>query len=104
MLFHFKKNNFKTGLLVGERVLNLGFFGVIKTILTLRPDYLCLPILMKKYFNNFIFNLILILLKISGNKFIFWTVDHENELQYVKNYADYIITNDVEKMIEHIRK
>jgi glycerophosphoryl diester phosphodiesterase len=103
LLYYFKQNNIKIGLLVGERVLNLGFFGVIKTILHLKHDYLCLPILMKKYFNNFIFNLILKSLRIIGNKFIFWTVNHENELQYIKNYAEYIITNDIEKMIAIIR-
>jgi glycerophosphoryl diester phosphodiesterase len=100
LLYFFKKQKIKIGLLTGGKLKKLGFIGILKALITLKPDYLCVPIKIAKYIGKNKFHIAIILLKFMGNKFIFWTVDHENELKLCRSYAEYIITNDVEKLKE----
>jgi len=103
LLYYFKKNKICIGLLTGGKLKRLGFFGMIKKVLSLKPDYLCMPINMIKYMNIILYYLLIIFLKSIGNKFIYWTVDKENEIRYIKNHAEYIITNELKMMIKLLK-
>jgi len=98
LLYFFKKNKICIGLLTGGKLKRLEFLGMIKKVLSLKPDYLCMPINMIRYMNIILFYILIMFLKIMGNKFIYWTVDKENEIKYIKKHAEFIITNELKKM------
>ncbi|MCK4798353.1 MAG: hypothetical protein KAT05_13310 [Spirochaetes bacterium] len=104
LLYFFKGQGIKIGLLTGGKIRKLGLAGIVKVVMSLKPDYLCVPIRMLKHIGRLRFHLLVIFFKLLGNRFIFWTIDHEKELKHILNYAEYVITNDVEKIMSLLKK
>ncbi len=99
LLLDFPKKGVKLGLSVDDRFKNKGFLGLEKMILKLWPYSLNLPVQMfdeigeKRTIN------LLRLLKLQGRKIAFWTINTKQDYEKVKKYADFIITNEVEKIL-----
>jgi len=98
LLEEFPRKNVKLGLLVDERFEKSGLLGLEKAIFKIKPYSLNLPVQMFDELGNKKAMQLLKLLKLQGKKIAFWTINTEEEYNKVKNYADFIITNEVEKM------
>jgi glycerophosphoryl diester phosphodiesterase len=100
LLAHFPRKNVKLGLLIDERFKEEGLPGLEKTMFKIKPYSLNLPVQMFDEIGNKKSVQFLKLLKLQGKKIAFWTINTEEEYNKVKKYADFIITNEVEKMLK----
>ncbi len=99
LLRYFPKKNVKLGLLVDERFEKGGLFALEKAIFKIKPYSLNLPVQMFEEIGDKKTEQLLKLLKLQGKKIAFWTINTKGEYDKVKYFADFIITNEVEKML-----
>jgi glycerophosphoryl diester phosphodiesterase len=100
LLSHFPKKGVKLGLLIDERFEKEGLSGLEKAMFKIKPYSLNLPVQMFDEIGDKKSIQFLRLLKLQRKKIAFWTVNTEEEYNKVKKYADFIITNEVEKMLK----
>ena len=97
-----KYKNGKFGLLFDERHRNLSFDD-IRVLFEKNNIYSAhIPIELYNIDKNLFF-LLLDYLKRIDKKIVFWTVNNLEEVEVIKNYADIIITNSVEKMVNYLK-
>ncbi|HOF01869.1 MAG TPA: glycerophosphodiester phosphodiesterase family protein [Spirochaetota bacterium] len=100
LLPYFKKKNIKIGMLVDENHLMPGLLKFIKSVISISPQFMNLPIEMFKRCGAAKSSIFLALLKLSGKKIVFWTVNEIEDYKKALKYAYAIITDDVEPFIK----
>lgn len=102
-LGYFKKMGVEIGLLFGPEYENR-LFGILMAIRRVKPHYLNLPVQMFDYLGNrFAHLLIRFLNLLFRKKYMFWSVDNEIEFNNIIKYTDFIITNEVEFIVEKLK-
>ncbi len=95
LLPYFKSRGTPIGLLIGEEAARLGWTGMAREVLRLRPDYLNLPILMFEILGRRRARLMAAILRAFGFSLAFWTVNRREDVQRVRATAHIIITDEV---------
>jgi hypothetical protein len=95
LLPYFKARGAPVGLLVGEEAARLGWAGLAREILRLRPDYLNLPIVMFEILGKRRAHLLALLFRAFGFSLAFWTVNRREEVQLVRKLTGIFITDEV---------
>ncbi|ACJ75934.1 glycerophosphodiester phosphodiesterase [Thermosipho africanus Ob7] len=93
----------KFGLLFDERHQNLSFEDIRELFENHNIYSAHLPIDLLYIDKEKFFSLVKYLKKIE-KKIVFWTVNKIEEVEVIKDFADIIITNSVEKMVGYIKK
>jgi len=96
----FKKAGFKTGMLFETDMLKERPYRQIAGILARRPWSVNPPVNIFTGKLSFSIKLFVIVSKILKIKFVFWTVNSDEQYNAVKDFAYTVITDDVEKMIK----
>jgi glycerophosphoryl diester phosphodiesterase len=104
LLPFFKKHKYITGMLIGEEYKSKGFPALIRDYLFYGPTYLNLPINIFQYFSPKKAYFILNIIKIFKLKTAFWTVNTVEDWLLIKNYADILITDEVELLYSVMRR
>lgn len=95
LLDDYKERGFPVGLLIGHLTRYKGILKLLRVIKKLNPDYLNLPIEIYKLFGPIFANIIVSLFK-KKYKFIFWTVNTKKQFNWARKWAEVIITDNVE--------
>lgn len=101
-LDYFKRMGIKIGLLIGPEYQGK-FFGILMAIRKVKPHYLNLPVQMFDYLGNRFAHMVIALLNVLfRKKYMFWSVDNEVDFNNIIKYTDFIITNEVEFIVEKL--
>ncbi len=104
LLYYFTKKKFSVGFLIGEKTIEMGFWTLFKTIIKIKPEYINIPIQIFNITGSFVAVLIIRLLRILKFKIAFWTINSVNDLKKIIRFADIIITDRVEFILENLKK
>lgn len=99
----FKKYGFKIGMIVGGKEKKRALKDFFLNIFKIDSDYIILSIDIFKMLGEKKILFLLNIFKLIGKKLIFWNVNDDKYLDKIKGYADIIITDNVELLIELIR-
>ena len=95
LLRYFKAHSTPIGLLLGNEAIKLGWLGMAREILRLRPDYLNLPILMFEVLGRRGARFLTLVFRVLGFSLAFWTVNKKEDVHLVRAMARIIITDEV---------
>lgn len=104
LLAFFRNTEYDTGILIGTKHIKKGVLYIIKMILTLKPDYINLPIRLFRVVGHPMAVFIIRFFRLFGKKIMFWTINTEEQYLLIRKYSDFIITNDVENLEKIVRK
>ena len=90
---------FKVGLLVGEEHRQLGFGGLIRRVVRLRPFSLNLPFQMVEEFGTWRMGIFCQSMQALNIQIMFWTLNSDRSLRLVASWTDFVITDEVEGLI-----
>lgn len=100
LLPYFKKKKVKIGMLIGDMHINLGLTKLFARIIRISPQFMNLPIDIIERLGDFRASIVLSLLKLSGKKIVFWTVNNIEDYERALKYAYAIITDDADIFIK----
>jgi glycerophosphoryl diester phosphodiesterase len=103
LLHPMRARGFRVGLLVGEEAARRGLPAFAATLLRLRPQYVNLPIDMIRTLGTARSRWIAGLLRLLGFSLLFWTANEPAEALFAARYANLIVTDDVEAVVETLR-
>ena len=103
LLVPFRRQGFTVGLLVGEEAAARGFFGLARTLLRIKPQFVNLPVDMLRALGRNRALLFCRLLRALGFSLLFWTVNTTEETAVVARYARMIVSDEVEKIVGAVR-
>lgn len=96
LLPDYKKSGYKTGCLLEREHFQKGFLRLFISLLILRPYSINIPLEFFYLIKGINLKLIMFLFRSVSKKIIVWTVNNPEDFKLVSNYADMIITDDVE--------
>ncbi len=96
LLSDFKKSGYKTGCLLEHSHFKKGFFSLFFSLALQRPYSVNIPLEFFYIVKGIKLNLAIFLFSLISEKMIVWTVNNPEDFKLVSNYADMIITDDVE--------
>jgi glycerophosphoryl diester phosphodiesterase len=100
----FAERNVMIGLLIGNISKKTGLFRLLIRILSMKPESMNLPIGMFDTAGKIPSIIILRLFRLLGTRIFFWTVNTEDQFRNACRYGDGIITDEVEFILELIKK
>ena len=100
LLEPFSSAGYEVGLLLGEDHQKAGFGALVKTIRTIQPAYLNLPIQVFDSLPAIILRMLLFLARWKGIKIAFWTVNTQDQWRKVRSFAQVLITDHSPQMIQ----
>jgi glycerophosphoryl diester phosphodiesterase len=103
LLYPMRARGFTVGLLLGEEARDLGFLRVARVLLSLRPQYLNLPVQVMELFGARRALLYLRVLKTLGFSVLFWTVNDPAAARLVAPFASMIVSDQVELMVRTLK-
>ena len=98
-----RTRGFTVGLLLGEDARSRGALRIAREVLSLRPQYLNLPIQVMKLFGRRKARLFLQFLRLLGFSLLFWTVNDLAGARLVARYAGMIVSDQVELMVRSLK-
>jgi glycerophosphoryl diester phosphodiesterase len=104
LLYPFKRRGFTVGYLIGDEVLSGGAFAFARTLLTLRPQYLNLPVQMFEKIGRVKSVRLLRFFRVLGFAQLFWTVNTPEQAADIAEFARIIVTDEVERMLGVVGK
>jgi len=96
LLPDYKKSGYKTGCLLEREHFQKGFLRLFISLLILRPYSINIPLEFFYLIKGINLKLIMFLFRSVSKNIIVWTVNNPEDFKLVSNYADMIITDDVE--------
>jgi len=104
LLDHFRDQRIPVGLLMDEGHMSLGFIGIMKRIIKYQPKYMNLPIKMFEKIGISKARILIKFFRIMGCGIAFWTVNSKQEFEYAYSYGDIIMTDEVEFILDELKK
>lgn len=98
LLYFFKDLEYDTGILIGTKHIKKGVFYIIKMLLKLNPEYINLPVRLYRVVGNVMAVIIINFFRLFRKKLMFWTVNTDHQFFLIRKYADFVITNYVERL------
>jgi glycerophosphoryl diester phosphodiesterase len=99
LLVPFRKKGFVVGYLVGDETVMRGARAFVRTLFTLRPQYLNLPVQVFERIGASRARFLFRLLRVLGFSFLFWTVNSTEFLPALRPFARIIVTDEVELLV-----
>ena len=100
LLGPFRESGYSIGMLFDMDTLKPGFFKTIGTVKACDPDYLNLPLELFVHMPSLMRKIFIFMLRKSGRKTALWTLNREADFRMASGFADVIITDEVEQMVE----
>jgi glycerophosphoryl diester phosphodiesterase len=104
LLAYFKEQKVTIGYLLENESRRLGFFGVMRLVFVLKPDYLNLPVQIFGELGTFFAWMFIWLIRLLCKKIAFWTINTGEDLKRIKNVSEMIITDRVEFILSELEK
>ncbi|MCG8573064.1 MAG: hypothetical protein MJB14_23270 [Spirochaetes bacterium] len=102
LLTSYQKSNIPFGLLIGRETKEQSLFSRLVKVFQIKPNYINLPINIFYIYPHWLCYTIIKFFKFLRKKIVFWTVNRKTEMHWIVDWADIIITNEVEKMIHWV--
>lgn len=104
LLSDYKRSGYKTGCLLERKHFQKGFFRLFFSLLIQRPYSVNMPLEFFYVVKGVSLKLAMFLFRSVSKKIIVWTVNNPEDFKLVRNYADMIITDDVETGMKFKKK
>ncbi|MBP8082178.1 MAG: hypothetical protein KAZ87_03130 [Spirochaetes bacterium] len=104
LLSDYKRNGYRTGCLLERKHFQKGFLRLFISLLCQRPYSINVPLEFFYVVKGFNLKLAIFLFRSVSKKIIVWTVNNPGDFKLVSNYADMIITDDVETGMKFKKK
>lgn len=104
LLSDYKRSGYKTGCLLERKHFHKGFFRLFFSLLIQRPYSVNIPLEFFYVVKGISLKLAMFLFRLVSKKIIVWTVNNPEDFKLVSNYADMIITDDIETGMKFKKK